>query len=362
MHDWVRMPKGMLLKSEGLASDLSDPRRDFTLRHYCKKRGIPYADIGLPVELNTFIDYGLEFQRRFAPNLEDRQLISLAPEGAEFRLQFSDGENVTARRVVLATGVSYFKRIPIQLAGLPDTLVSHSIDNDDPARFAGRDVAIIGAGASAIDLAGLSAECGARVRLITRAPSIDIHDKMKVPRPLGERISRPMSGIGPTWRGLFYCQLPFVFRHLPDSVRVDKVKSTPRPAAGWFMKDRMRGVNLELNQHIKSAEVLDNRVILRLVRSDGTENTIDVDHVVSATGFEVDVKRLPYLARDVANSLKVVEGAPRLSANFESSIPGLYFTGPAAANTFGPVMRFAVGSKFAAGRIVRHLARTAARN
>jgi len=39
-------------------------------------------------------------------------------------------------------------------------------------------------------------------------------------------------------------------------------------------------------------------------------------------------------------------------------VPGLYFVGPPTANSFGPLMRFAVGARFAAPRLARHLAAT----
>jgi hypothetical protein len=51
-----------------------------------------------------------------------------------------------------------------------------------------------------------------------------------------------------------------------------------------------------------------------------------------------------------------------LSSNFESTVRNLYFVGVAAANTFGPLLRFAYGAKFAAPRLSKHLARTASRN
>ena len=47
-----------------------------------------------------------------------------------------------------------------------------------------------------------------------------------------------------------------------------------------------------------------------------------------------------------------------LSSSFESSVPGLYFTGLAAANSFGPVMRFAFG----AGYTSRHLSEMIAKS
>ena len=46
---------------------------------------------------------------------------------------------------------------------------------------------------------------------------------------------------------------------------------------------------------------------------------------------------------------------PVLSANFESSAPGLYFVGVMATNTFGPVMRFLTGARYTAEQLSRHL-------
>jgi cation diffusion facilitator CzcD-associated flavoprotein CzcO len=57
-----RMPKGMRLKSEGFASSLYDPGGTFTLARYCAENDLPYADVGLPVPLETFTRYGLEFR------------------------------------------------------------------------------------------------------------------------------------------------------------------------------------------------------------------------------------------------------------------------------------------------------------
>jgi hypothetical protein len=47
-----------------------------------------------------------------------------------------------------------------------------------------------------------------------------------------------------------------------------------------------------------------------------------------------------------------------LSQHFESSVPGLYFVGPAAAATFGPLMRFAYGARYTAPQVARRLAAT----
>jgi hypothetical protein len=57
--------------------------------------------------------------------------------------------------------------------------------------------------------------------------------------------------------------------------------------------------------------------------------------------------------------IQCLENSPVLSRNFESSVSGLYFVGTAAANSFGPLMRFAFGADFTSKRLSRYLSRRA---
>jgi hypothetical protein len=66
---------------------------------------------------------------------------------------------------------------------------------------------------------------------------------------------------------------------------------------------------------------------------------------------------LAFLDAGLREEIAQVEETPILSDQFESSVPGLYFTGPVAANSFGPLMRFMVGAEFAAPRLAAHLVR-----
>ena len=73
MDSWVsHMPKGMLLKSDGFASNISDPEDRLTLGKFCAERGIEYGDKGVPIRLDTFTEYGLAFKERIVPQLEDK--------------------------------------------------------------------------------------------------------------------------------------------------------------------------------------------------------------------------------------------------------------------------------------------------
>ena len=72
MHRWQSlMPKGMFLKSEGRASNLSDPTRSHTLARYCSENALPYEEGGGPIPLEIFTRYALSFQRNLAPNVEE---------------------------------------------------------------------------------------------------------------------------------------------------------------------------------------------------------------------------------------------------------------------------------------------------
>ena len=119
MHTWqTAMPRGMKLKSDGFASSLYDPASAFTLARHCAERDLPYQDAGLPVPLETFIEYGLEFQRRFLPDLDTRQVTTLERNANGYSLILDDGEEVWARRVVVATGISNYSYIPPTLSGV----------------------------------------------------------------------------------------------------------------------------------------------------------------------------------------------------------------------------------------------------
>jgi hypothetical protein len=103
--------------------------------------------------------------------------------------------------------------------------------------------------------------------------------------------------------------------------------------------------------------VRDGRVALHLRDKDGASSELVVDHAIAATGYRVDLTRLRFLPDDLRASIRVFANAPVLTRNFESSLSGLFFVGLSAANTFGPLLRFAYGARFAATRLRSHLSR-----
>jgi thioredoxin reductase len=364
MHTWLtHMPKGMRLKSEGFASSLYDPDSTYTLEVHCKERGIPYAKIGLPVPLDVFASYGLEFQRRFVPELQDTLVDSLRRSAEGFQIRLEDGETISARRAVMAVGLTHYEYMPPTLAALPREFATHSSRHNIVDQFKGHEVAVVGAGASALDLAALLHQAGAQVQVVARKPVIRFHDPPdKLDPSWIDQLRTPVTGIGPGWK-LFLCtNAPLVFRKMPQEFRFDKVRRVLGPAPCWFIKEQVVGkIPLNVDATITEAKVQNGRVSLQLTDSAGTQKLLTIDHVIAATGYRVDLRRLTFMDSDLQSRVRSVEHTPVLSSNFESSVPGLYFVGASAANTFGPLLRFAFGAGFTARRLSRHLAKSADR-
>jgi thioredoxin reductase len=134
------------------------------------------------------------------------------------------------------------------------------------------------------------------------------------------------------------------------------------PAPGWPMKERIQGkVPMLLGYAIARAEARSGAVRLVLAAENGAIREHETEHVIAATGYQPDIRRLEFLDESIRNEIRAVAHAPELSADFQSSVPGLYFVGIAAANNFGPMMRFAYGSDYTARRVASHLEKTIAR-
>jgi hypothetical protein len=163
-------------------------------------------------------------------------------------------------------------------------------------------------------------------------------------------------------RSRFFADAPGVFYYLPESLRLEIVRTTLGPSGGWFIRDKVIGkLPLHLSCTPQGADVQNGKVRLSIQAADGSKREVVAEHIIAATGYRVDLERLKFVSPEIRSKIKVVGGAPVLSTGFESSVPGLYFAGVAAANSFGPVMRFAFGAGFAARTITRALAKSASR-
>lgn len=359
MQLWqTAMPRGMFLKSQGFASNLSGPDRDHTLEAFCKATDRPYASYGLPVPLDTFVSYGLWFQSELVPDLEEVLVSDLARADGQYELTLASSDRVRARQVVVATGVEHFAHVPQQLAELPASVCTHSSAHADLGIFRGRTVVVFGAGQSALESAALLHENGASVQLVARAQRVAWNGQPLDPdRPLLRRLREPESGLGSGWNTWFYSKSPGLFRHLPQATRVQRARTALGPAGASWLRSRVVGQLPVLTGHaLQWAREKDGGVRLALTGPDGAHQELAADHVIAATGFHADLRRLPFLSDQLRSQLRTVGDTPAVGRDYQSSARGLYFVGPAVAPTFGPVMRFVYGSEHAAGVVGRRLA------
>lgn len=358
MQVWrTQMPAGMHLKSDGFASDLYDPGRRFTLKQYCRDHGIAYADYGLPVSVDTFVAYGLAFQKKLVPMLEPISVVNIDKDQNGYRLRLENGETASAAAVVMATGISYYGYVPDPLAALPADLCTHSSAHHDLSGFRGRRVVVVGAGASGTDLAALLHAAGALVQIVSRKP-IQFHlPPGNKPRSFWQRMRAPNLGLGPGLKSALYTVAPGLFRQLlPLSMRQRIVREHLGPAGGWFIKDSLtRNVQMHVGYVIRAATPKLGGVSIHLEGLSKPSLNIEADHIVAATGYQASVARLSLLSDQLRSKLSLEGQSPVLSPSFESSLPGLYFVGVAAALSFGPLMRFARGAEYSAVRLGRHL-------
>jgi cation diffusion facilitator CzcD-associated flavoprotein CzcO len=349
------MPLGMILKSEPFASNLSAPEHSYTLESFHRSRGTSYKPIGSPVSLEDFLAYGHWFRQQTGVEVVDATLTNLVQESDGFHLSFADGSLIWARRVILATGYLAYWQMPPVLQGFSGELISHSSVHRNLSKFSRKDVTIVGRGQSALETAALLHELGANVRVLARAANVIWADDPNVPRSVFKRLRYPEAALGPGWRSLIVSELPRVFRQLPAQTRHDYVLTSWGPFGGWWLKERVVGRVPLLTSHT-IARVVERGGRLRLTVQ-GPEKMVEVetDHVITGTGYQVDLGRLQYLDPSLQTRIKTFERVPVLDQAFQSSVPGLHFVGVTSAQSFGPVMRFAYGSKHAATFLTRHL-------
>lgn len=351
MNAWDKhMPVGMLLKSEPFASHLADPAHRFTLAAFCERYGFPYA-YAQPTPVDRFVDYGRWFaEHNVGDRISPTDVTSVERDGDLFLLTLATGEQVRSLCVVLAVGFLPFARTPDSLRGLPGSLLAHSSQVNDLGEYAGAKVAVIGAGQSAIETACLLKEAGALPYLVARTERL-LWNATPVPnRGLLSRCLAPQSGLGTGWRSWMWSERPELVRHLPEKARHHIVRTTLGPAGSWWLRDRFAGVETILGAEVMQAKAQEG-VSLSLERASGGASRLQVDHVIAATGYAVDLRRMALLSPSLRNAVDHRQQLPVLGKHFETSIPRLFMVGLAAAATFGPVMRFVHGSRFAAATV-----------
>ena len=351
MGAWERMPPGMLLRSFRESTSIGDPDGRLTIDEFERELG---RAVPAPVPIADFVEYGRWFQAKAVPETDRRFVRSLEGDSDGFRLVLDDGAEVSADNVVVAAGIEPFSRLPPELQGVDHGLVSHSSSHSDFSGLRDRRVLVLGAGQSALEWGVLAHEAGADVEIVCRCR----------PRFLrGERVHEragvfrgflyPRWGVGPP--GINWIMgRPQSFRCLPMRTARTLAQRAIRPAGAAWLRPRLSSIRITTDTGIRSARGMANELWVTL--DDDTERR--VDHLIAGTGYRIDISRYPFLEAGLVARLERVDGFPRLTNAYESSVQGLYFVGAPAAASMGPGMRFVSHSGMAAAAAARHLVRS----
>jgi cation diffusion facilitator CzcD-associated flavoprotein CzcO len=332
------MPRGLYLRS-GCDWHL-DPTGQDTIECYLAARGLVPADVE-PLSRDAYLEYCSWFQDRKAVPVRPalvRALHYVPGATPHFEAVLEDGDAIAARAVVLALGFRYFAHVPEAYAGLvPAGRLVHTCDLVDLEPMRGRRVLIIGGRQSAFETAALLREHGAAaVYLSYRHPT-------------------------PAFQPSDWCW-------------VNPIVETMASDPGWFRRltpeeKELVGRRLWVEGRLKLEPWLAPRIAHEAIRlfpesrvvacrerpggdldvtlDDGT--ALAVDHVVLATGYRVDVERIPPLASgNLLPLLRVEDGFPVLDERFQSNLPGLFFTSMCATRDFGPFFAFTVAARASA--------------
>ena len=194
-------------------------------------------------------------------------------------VESDDGcSRLLARRLILATGRDGLggPYLPAYLSRLPREQWAHSSDAMDHATLAGRRVAVIGAGSSAMDSAATALEEGAAgVDLLIRRDDIPRINKSKGANNPGLTFGHP--NLPDAWK--------WKFRHYIN------LQQVPPPRGSTLRVSRFANARFNLGCAVLDVEAVDRELQIRT-----TCGNFKADFLIAATGFRIDWSARPEFA------------------------------------------------------------------
>ena len=342
MEFWRRnMPKGMFLRS---ACDWHlDPLDVHTIEAFLQTQGKTPRDVE-PLSLEFYLSYVEWFEKQ-----KDIQSLPVYIQKLERNEHFVattfDGDVINAQRVVLAPGFKHFAHTPPDLkAKLPDGRYQHTCEFVDFSEASNKRFLIIGGRQSAFEWAALLLEAGAAAVHISHrhaSPAFAVADWSWV-NPLVDSIFE-----NPNW-----------FRRLSQSEKdaiSHRMWAEGRLKVEPWLESRLKDNRVKVwpqTEVTSCTHQEDGQLVVTLTNGE----ILNVDQIVLATGYKVDVTQLPLLAAgNLLDQLETRTGFPVLDDHFETSVPGLFITRMPAAPDFGPFFGYTISVRTSAKLICERL-------
>jgi len=336
MEFWKKnMPAGMFLRS---ASDWSlDPTDRFSILNYLEALGKTPKDVE-PLSLEFYLQYAQWFQDGAGIETISEYVTRLDQKENGFLATFEDGKAIEAKSVAIAIGMGYFKNLPSALTDiLPAGRYKHTCDAVQLSEYKEKRVLILGGRQSAFEWAALLNDEGAG----------DVHITHRHESP--KFAEADWSWVPPLVDGMV--NAPAWFRGLPQEEKdaiVKRMWGEGRLKVEPWLEKRVMKPNRSIHQ--KAGLVSCN------VRTDGAldvkldnGDAFVVDDVILATGYKVELERLPFLKNgNLFDKIEVKNGFPVLDPHFQTTAKGLYFTSMSAGQDFGPFFGFTVSVRASA--------------
>jgi cation diffusion facilitator CzcD-associated flavoprotein CzcO len=326
------MPAGMFLRS-GPDWHL-DAAGVNTFMVYLEERGIDPSGVD-PIPVALFLDYVDWFEEKAGIEVQPELVRDLSRPNGRFEATLESGRSITADAVVAAPGISHFTVVPewVEQSLSPERW-THTCNLVRFDQLKGKRVLIVGGRQSAFEWAALLADGDAEeVHVVYR------HDTPEFTASDWHFVDDLMD---------LTATVPGWFRHLPAEEQEAVTKrfwAEGRLRLEPWLTPRLDKPSVHRWPHasITACRELPDRIEVDL--SNGTH--LAVDHIVLATGYKPDMRKVPYLT-GVVDGMELTDGFPVLDEHFQSSVPGLFVTGFPATRDFGPFFGFVRGCPVAA--------------
>ncbi|MFZ0062182.1 MAG: NAD(P)-binding domain-containing protein [Pyrinomonadaceae bacterium] len=347
MEFWRRnMPQGMYLRS---ACDWHlDPLNLHTIEAFLQTQGKSTTDVE-PLSLDFYLSYAEWFQqqKKLRPLPVYIRRLNHDAKSKHFVAITEGGQTIGAKKVVLAPGFKHFRHVPDDLKRwLPPGRFQHTAEFVSFSTAPHRRYLIIGGRQSAFEWAALLIESGATA----------VHLSHRHPSPAFAVAD--WSWVNPLVEGMV--QNPSWFRCLPDDEKkeiVERMWGEGRLKVEPWLEPRLNDERVRIwpqTEVINCQEKDNGELVVELSNGE----TVQCDQIVLATGYKVDIAKLPFLSSgNILGQLRTLDGFPVLDDHFETSVPGLFITSLPATQDFGPFFGFTISVRASARLICERLMR-----
>jgi cation diffusion facilitator CzcD-associated flavoprotein CzcO len=277
---WVTWARMETLRSP---KTLTGPALDLpaaTFRAWFESQHGPAAFAALgKIPRAMWMDYLIWYRRAMGIAVENGVEVTLIRPEADglLALETASAGRILCRRVVMATGRDGLGGawMPEVADALPPALRAHSRDAIDFAALAGRRVGVVGAGASAMDNAAAALEAGcARLDMFVRRAALPRVNKFTGIGSPG--VVHGFAGLPDAWKWRF---LDLVLRSQTPPPRESTLRVARHPHARLHLSSPIRALSAEKG----------------VVRLSTPRATFELDFLILATGFRVDLAARPEL-------------------------------------------------------------------